>query len=381
MIRLFSTIGNKTCTVAGDVVVGASGKLDVQNTGSDGVLNIGGNLNVSGTLQNGSTTGTINFTGSSCQFTASGTVQATALSWAVNSGKSLTMNNNLTVGSSQTFTVNGTLNCGANVLSGAGAFALNSGGTLGIGSALGITSSGSTGNIQNTTRSFNTAANYTYNGSASQAVGNGLPATVNNLTIANTGSSGNNTVTLAQNTAVNGTFSTTSGTLDLNGKTLTAASAPSLGGGLQMEIVNAVAANNLTLSGGTLTYGGTLTVANSGTLASGNSFTLFTAPGNSFSGWFSTVTLPALASGLSWDTNTLRTSGVLNIYAFTTNAFQTMSALSNTPTTLLISKVLAKTTGGVGTLKLVSASGAANGTLTTNATGIKIGRASCRERV
>ncbi|HXG39043.1 MAG TPA: hypothetical protein VNL36_09775, partial [Bacteroidota bacterium] len=79
----------------------------------------------------------------------------------------------------------GTLQTGTFVISGSGAFELNAGGTLGIGSADGITASGASGNIQTTTRSFSTGANYTYNGTSAQVTGNGLPSTVNNLTISN----------------------------------------------------------------------------------------------------------------------------------------------------------------------------------------------------
>ena len=57
------------------------------------------------------------------------------------------------------------------------------GGNLLIGSPDGITSSGATGSIQTTARSFSTSANYIYNDSSAQDTGNGLPGTVNNLTI------------------------------------------------------------------------------------------------------------------------------------------------------------------------------------------------------
>jgi fibronectin-binding autotransporter adhesin len=86
----------------------------------------------------------------------------------------------------------------------------------------------------------------------------------------------------------------------------------------------------LALGGVNLTYGGSLTVTKTGTdtLTNGDSFTLVTTTnGSTFSGWFSSVSLPSLASGISWDTNKLATSGVLDIYPFTT----TVVALS-TPT-------------------------------------------------
>lgn len=87
-----------------------------------------------------------------------------------------------------------------------------------------------------------------------------------------------------------------------------------------------------------LTYGGTLTVtATGGALVAGNSFTLNTTTGTR-SGWFSSVTLPTLGSGLAWDTNKLATAGVLDVYNFTTTAL-TASTLTNTTATILASKL------------------------------------------
>ncbi len=69
----------------------------------------------------------------------------------------------------------GTLQTGAFILDGTSDFSLENFGTLGIGSPDGISSSGSSGSIQNSgTRTFSTAANYTYNGTEAQVTGNGL---------------------------------------------------------------------------------------------------------------------------------------------------------------------------------------------------------------
>ncbi|HPV17064.1 MAG TPA: hypothetical protein PKY14_06815, partial [Bacteroidales bacterium] len=78
------------------------------------------------------------------------------------------------------------------ILSSKGKFTLSPGATLGITSPYGITKTSTTnpngGNIRVTgTRTFDTAANYIYNGtSANQYAGSGLPATVNTLVLANT---------------------------------------------------------------------------------------------------------------------------------------------------------------------------------------------------
>jgi hypothetical protein len=75
-------------------------------------------------------------------------------------------------------------------------FTLNSGATLGIKSTSGIASSGNSGHIQTTTRTFNSAANYIYNGISAQITGTGLTV-LNNLTINNSAgvsASGNITI-------------------------------------------------------------------------------------------------------------------------------------------------------------------------------------------
>src|SRR6185437_11981040 len=130
-------------------------------------------------------------------FNSNGTVAAaTYNSITVNAPAVVTLTGNVTINGFVVVNNGGTLNMGTSIISGPGTFTLNSGGILGIGHANGITSSGASGNVQGVgARSFNSGASYVYNGAANQVVGNGLPATVANLTIANTGSGGNNTVT------------------------------------------------------------------------------------------------------------------------------------------------------------------------------------------
>ncbi len=89
-------------------------------------------------------------------------------------------------GGTVTDTVNYTVNSGAilriapgSTVSGLGAFTLSAGATLKITSNAGITSTGATGNIQVIgARTFNPAANYTYNGNVAQNTGNGLPTEI-----------------------------------------------------------------------------------------------------------------------------------------------------------------------------------------------------------
>ena len=62
------------------------------------------------------------------------------------------------------------------------------------------------------------------------------------------------------------------------------------------------ASNDGLSAGGTLTYGGTLTLTNiSAPLAAGNSFTLFSAAG--YSGSFATISPATPGAGLAWNTN------------------------------------------------------------------------------
>jgi len=106
---------------------------------------------------------------------------------------------------------------GTSVIDGStGTFVLESGAGLITANANGITSSGATGSIQVTgTRTYNTGANYIYNGSTAQISGNGLPATVNNLTINNSHASG---VSLTNAISVNGTLILSNGILNPDGK-------------------------------------------------------------------------------------------------------------------------------------------------------------------
>ena len=113
------------------------------------------------------------------------------------------------------FTVNSgaVLDMGTSFPTGNGSFTLASGGGLNMGSVDGITQTSSSGNVQVTgTRSFSTGGNYTYNGTASQVTGDGLPAIVNNLKLDN--SSGltisNSVAASNQLIFVNGIIKTTS---------------------------------------------------------------------------------------------------------------------------------------------------------------------------
>ncbi len=113
--------------------------------------------------------------------------------------------------------INGRLNCETYNISGTSDFILYANATLEIGASTGISSSGTTGNLQVTgLRLLNPSANYIYNGSESQVTGNGLPSNINNLTINNLSG-----VTLSLSTSVSGTLNLVNGNLLTDGNTIT----------------------------------------------------------------------------------------------------------------------------------------------------------------
>lgn len=136
-----------------------------------GIVNLFNNYIRTGGLHTETSTGTGR---GEFNFTKSGTQTF------VHTGGTITNTVNFTV-------INGSvLDLADYMVTGGGSFTLMSGGGLILGSANGITSSGATGNVQVTgTRNFSTNGDYTYNGLSAQVSGNGLPATIRNLTVNN----------------------------------------------------------------------------------------------------------------------------------------------------------------------------------------------------
>ncbi len=108
-------------------------------------------------------------------FTVAGSLSATNLD--IMNNATVTLGSNVTLTGAINVNNGGVLNCGSYVVGGtSGVFTLKSGGTLKIGHAQGITTSGTTGNIQTTgTRSYNPAGKYVYVGTAAQVTGNAVP--------------------------------------------------------------------------------------------------------------------------------------------------------------------------------------------------------------
>lgn len=160
----------------------------------------------------------------------------------IGNGNTIALAGNRTVASVTVESVNGmgTLNLGNYVLSGS-QFVLKNGGKLIIGSADGITSSGSSGNIQTDMRNYNhnshNNGHFEYVGNA-QNTGNGLPSNIASLTINTSGNinltnsvnvandikiesgnfiAGSNTIGIGGNWVNNSSFTAGTGTVEFRG--------------------------------------------------------------------------------------------------------------------------------------------------------------------
>lgn len=143
----------------------------------------------------------------------------------VNSGSDITINstttNSGTITNNGTFTTisNGTYQSIGGVMTGTGTYTLESGATLSVDNANGLSSTA--GAIRCTTRNYNAAANYILSGSTAQTTSgapgspNNFPAQVNNLTINDAAG-----VVLTANLNVNGNLVLSSGLLTTNPWTL-----------------------------------------------------------------------------------------------------------------------------------------------------------------
>jgi hypothetical protein len=196
---IVSSSAASTVNVLGNMSF-TGGTLTMTESTGTGTLKVAGDFtHTGGTItETGTPAGEIIFNGSSMQTYTSGGTISNAINFTVNNGAYLQM-------AAETTTITG-----------GGTFTLVNGGKLGVKSTGGISTSGATGNIRVTgTRTFNTGADYIYNGTSNQITGSGLPATTRNLTFDNTAN-----ITLTNSTAATGTLSLTNGIVSTNTKEL-----------------------------------------------------------------------------------------------------------------------------------------------------------------
>jgi fibronectin-binding autotransporter adhesin len=158
--------------------------------------------------------------------------------------------------------------------------------------------------------------------SGTGSIGNSPEITVAAGAIVDVSARNDDTLTLASGQTLDGFGTVTGIVTTLNGSTiatgnsntigiLTVSSNLNLNGTTTMKLDKADVTNDTLSAGGTVTFGGTLTVTNlSGALVAGDSFQLFNA--STYLGSFSAINLPALNAGLAW-TNTLAVNGTLGV--------------------------------------------------------------------
>jgi hypothetical protein len=243
--------------IAGDFIIRStgSGKEFRLATNQDFTLNIGGNLIIEGGIlqvssSNGNASQVININGSFIQsggtftrsnnnsnvvqvrfngtnsgFTQSGgTITNTYMSFVVNAGKKLTLNNDLAIAASRSMQVDGTLNLGNSHVTGAGAFSL--GGSASLITSLGTGLAGSLA----TTGAVNLANGASYE--FLSATSTPFPASVSSVSASNF--TANADITINKNVTI-------AGALTLNNCKVTIPA----GNTLTVSSGNAIAGSNL----------------------------------------------------------------------------------------------------------------------------------------
>lgn len=260
--------GTLTITGTGMLVCGTSKVLGTGSfaVNSSAALSIGSTTGISTTAATGNiqVTGGSSFNAAANYIYTGGAAQVTgnalpspitgSITFSNTNGSGTSLLTNIIVNSPGTVTVTGALACNTFVISGTGAFTLNTGATLLTANASGISATGASGSIQTSTLVFSDSANYTYYGSVAQVTGTGLPAILVSLVISNSSAGG---VSLTNSMTLNGVLTLTNGIFCLNGNTLTIPSG--------RTIVRAK--GSLSLCGGTIALTGVLNVNYTGTTA------------------------------------------------------------------------------------------------------------------
>ena len=217
---------SSTLSVKGNFNI-SGGTLNMQEESSMiGRLNVGGNFTLEGggiITETSTGSGIINFNGNTTQiYSKTGGTFSNLINFSVSTGAILDVGTSLIDGSSGTFTLN----------SGAGIITAH---TQGFSLSPGI------GSIQVAgTRTFNTSADYTYNGLVAQVTGDALPNTVRNLTVNNSAG-----VVLTNSVTVSNLLTLTMGKLSLGNLNLAIPFGGSVNGGSSLSYIIAEGSGTL----------------------------------------------------------------------------------------------------------------------------------------
>jgi hypothetical protein len=200
--------------ICGAHVIAGNGSFSLNagatlNIGSSGGISASGATgNIQTTLRLFNAAANYTYTGTAAQVTGTGlpaNITGMVLNNNAHTVMGLSLSQNISLKSPGSFIVPAArvLTCkAATAITGSGNFLLNSGATLFIGHAAGISAAPATGCIQVTgTRLFSPDANYVYNATTGQSIGNALPSPLTGtLSIANTNATG---CVLSSNLVVN----------------------------------------------------------------------------------------------------------------------------------------------------------------------------------
>ena len=231
-----STI-TQTMNIHGDFIsTGGHLKFGYQN--AKVIVNLWGNYSQTGGEIKAYGTGGVTFTlygvnkyiYGSYVFFGGANFNSSDITFIINKDASIYLNRSLPLSGSNlgdpsncVFIVDGTLNFYSYQIYDFGGvtFTLSPGGTIETANSSGIVAQGTnSGSIATTYRNFSTQANYVYNGTGNQVTGSGMPATVNSLTINNTGNS-NKTVSLTSDVTITSFHEIDNGIFSLGNKNVT----------------------------------------------------------------------------------------------------------------------------------------------------------------
>jgi hypothetical protein len=250
-----TTSGTPVHTVTGTFSLAGGTFVGTDGTGNPTFSFLDSFNKTAGTYTAATSTGipTFNFTGSGPAYlNMAGTVTNSRHILVVDASRTIQLQSDLPVSAGGSLTVNGTLLCGSMNVTGSGDFTLSSYATLGIGSPAGITTTGTTGNIQVTgTRTLDPLANYKFTGSLAQSTGNGFPTSVLNLEVNNAAG-----ITLSKKLMVTDTLTLTAGNVTTGADTLMMGTSASITETAPYSVIGKLTTTRVCTTGINQTFGG-----------------------------------------------------------------------------------------------------------------------------